>query len=884
MQGTWHAHAPLMSSWMARFAHAICPGGGHRHSHTALTDPLANYRHKRDFTITSEPQGADKQRRKGLTFVIQKHAARRLHYDFRLELGGTLKSWAVPKGPSLDPHDKRMAVHVEDHPLDYADFEGVIPPKQYGAGTVIVWDRGEWIPVGDPHAAYRAGKLKFELKGEKLSGHWTLVRMHGREGERQEPWLLIKEKDEAARPAAEYDVVSLLPDSVLSPAARKASAKAAAKRSRTKAGQDKASHPAERLADLPGAIQAPLPLALAPQLATLVASAPPGGDWLYELKYDGYRVLTRIDGDDVRLFTREGHDWTSRMKGLAQAVKDLRLPSAWLDGEIIVPGDDGAPDFQRLQNAFDTARTQAIRYMVFDLPCFDGMDLRPVPLLARRALLQRLLAAANTSDHIQFSESFAAPPQGLLHKACELHLEGLIGKRANAPYTSSRSPDWIKLKCTQRQEFVIGGYTDPKGSRVGLGALLLGVHDEHGTLHYVGNVGTGFGHSTLTKLLEKLEALQMNTPPFADTGQARGHWVKPKLVAEVSFAGWTGEGKLRQAVFHGLRTDKPATVITREHAMSARQLVSDLAAKSRSTKPDAPALKGLRLTHPDRVIDPSTGITKRELAEYYAKVAAHMLPHLKQRPVSLVRGPDGIGGETFFQKHGDKLKIPGIHHLDTALDPGHPPLLEVSTAQALLGAVQMNVLEFHTWNATTRTIEKPDRIVFDLDPGEGVAWQRVQEAAELVRVLLEALGLKSFLKTSGGKGLHVVVPIAPSLGWDAVKDFSQAVVAHLARVIGDRFVSKSGPRNRVGKVFVDYLRNGRGATTAAAWSARARPGMGVSVPVAWAELNELTSGAHWTVRNIDDRLNLADPWADHARTRQSLKAAIQALEHEHALP
>jgi len=818
-----------------------------------MTDPLAPYRQKRDFSITSEPQGTGKKRRKGLSFVIQKHAARRLHYDFRLELDGTLKSWAVPKGPSLDPHDKRMAVHVEDHPLGYADFEGVIPPKQYGAGTVIVWDRGEWIPVGDPQAGYRAGKLKFELKGVKLSGHWTLVRMHGRQGERQEPWLLIKERDEAARPAAEYDVVSALPDSVITPPAV-----------------------------LPGAAPAKLPLSLSPQLATLVASAPPGDDWVYELKYDGYRVLARIDGEDVRLFTREGNDWTSRMKGLALAVKNLGLPSAWLDGEIIVQGDDGAPDFQRLQNAFDTAHTQDIQYVVFDLPYFDGQDLRQVPLTARRAQLQQCLAASNTSDRVKFSESFTVPPQGLLHKACELHLEGLIGKRADAPYTSSRSPNWIKLKCTQRQEFVIGGYTDPKGSRLGLGALLLGVHDEHGTLHYVGNVGTGFGRGMLASLVEKLEALRVDAPPFADVGKEPGHWVKPKLVAEISFAGWTREGKLRQAVFHGLRTDKPANVITREHPMPTRQLVSKLATP---TKPSAKAATmASRLTHPDRVIDPSTGITKRELAEYYAKVADHMLPHLKQRPVSLVRGPDGITGEIFFQKHGDKLKIPDIKQLDPTLDPGHPPLLEVSTPQALLGSVQMNVIEFHTWNATTRAIEKPDRIVFDLDPGEGVAWQRVQEGAELVRVMLEELGLKSFLKTSGGKGLHVVVPITPSLDWDAVKAFSQAVVAHLASVIGDRFVSKSGPKNRVGKIFVDYLRNGRGATTAAAWSARARPGMGVSVPVAWSELGGLTSGAHWTLRTIDDRLGVADPWADYGRTRQGLKAAIKALEREHALP
>ena len=827
-----------------------------------MTDQLATYRRKRDFKITSEPQGAKNKPQQGLSFVIQKHAARHLHYDFRLELGGTLKSWAVPKGPSLDPKVKRMAVHVEDHPMDYADFEGVIPPKQYGAGTVIVWDRGEWLPVGDAQAGYRAGKLKFELKGVKLSGHWALVRMHGHAGERQEPWLLIKENDAAARHATEYDVLTEQPDSVLSQAMVKpqTALEPAAK-----------AKPVQRTAK-PHTIwplqakPCELPLTLAPQLATLVDSVPPDGDWVYELKYDGYRLLARIDGPDIKLFTREGNDWTSRMKGLAQAVKVLSLPSGWLDGEIIVQGSDGAPDFQLLQNAFDTARTQDIRYMVFDLPYFDGHDLRQVPLRTRRALLQNLIASTSRSDQIKFSDSFSEPPQALLHHACQMHIEGLIGKRAEAPYTSSRSPNWIKLKCTQRQEFVIGGYTDPKGSRVGLGALLLGVHDEHGNLHYVGNVGTGFSQATLITMMTKLQALHATSAPFVDVGTGViGHWVKPKLACEISFAGWTREGRLRQAVFHGLRTDKPANVITRERAMSTQQLT------------------GIKLTHADRVIDPSTGITKLELAQYYAKVADHLLPHLKQRPVSLVRGPQGIEGEMFFQKHGDTLKIPGIKLLDPALDPGHASLLEVNTKQALLGAVQMNVIEFHTWNATTRTIEKPDRVVFDLDPGEGVAWSRIQEAAELVHVLLGELGLKSYLKTSGGKGLHVVVPITPNLEWDAVKSASQAIVDHLAHVIPDRFVSKSGPKNRIGKIYVDYLRNGRGATTAAAWSARARPGMGVSVPVSWTELSGLTSGAHWTIRNIDERLAMTtNPWPDYGLHRPSLKQAIRALAPEHA--
>jgi bifunctional non-homologous end joining protein LigD len=940
---------------------------------STMADNLQLYRKKRDFHITSEPQGG-RATEGALSFVIQKHAARRLHYDFRLELDGTLKSWAVPKGPSLDPADKRMAVHVEDHPLDYGSFEGVIPPKQYGAGTVIVWDRGEWLPIGDPHAGYKAGKLKFELRGEKLQGRWTLVRMHGRADERQEPWLLIKERDEAARPAAEYSIVEALPDSVLtgtaqprkataaaskitsakSGAAKKAAAAqslrqatAAAKTSTKKLAAKKApmnkasaktqptetaasnktsgkkaaatskSKPTEKTsarktsaakstrtsfdATLPaGARKAKLPLTLAPQLATLVDRAPTEGDWLYEIKFDGYRLLTRIEGGDVRLFTRNGHDWTSKLKSLARAIAALKLPDAWLDGEIVVQGPRGVPDFQLLQNAFDTTRTQDILYFVFDLPYYAAHDLREVPLHARRELLRDLLDTG-AAERVRFSEDFAATPQSLLHTACEMRMEGLIGKRANAIYVSRRAPSWIKLKCTQRQEFVIGGFTEPKGSRVGLGSLLLGVHDANGELKYAGNVGTGFNAKVLQNLSEKLEALRTERSPFAAMPKGvkspggKPKWVKPKLVAEISFAEWTKDGRVRHSVFHGLRSDKPAEGITREKpsdidaakGTSTEANVRAPAAKPSRSRTRAPARTraavalpaGLRITHPERVVDASTGVTKLELMQYYARAAQLMLPHLKQRPVSLVRAPEGIGGELFFQKHGAKLRIPGIKQLDPSFDTDHQPLLEIPSAQALIGAVQMNVIEFHTWNATTRAIEQPDRMTFDLDPGEDLLWPKVREAAELVRVLLDELGLQSLLKTSGGKGLHIIVPFKPGLGWNAVKALSQSMVQHLARTLPDRFVSKSGPRNRVGKIFVDYLRNGRGATTVAAWSVRARPGLGISVPVDWSELPTLSSGAHWTVRNIDARLDLPNRLhGEAALRRQSLNTAIKTLD------
>ncbi|MDY0748615.1 DNA ligase D [Paucibacter sp. R3-3] len=805
---------------------------------------LDEYRRKRDFAQTTEPsdQTAAPRKGKALSFVVQKHAARALHYDFRLELDGTLKSWAVPKGPSLDPHDKRMAVQVEDHPIAYGSFEGTIPPGQYGAGTVIVWDRGTWTPIGDARAGYRDGKLKFELKGEKLQGLWTLVRMRGKGSERQQPWLLIKERDTFARPAAEYSVVDAEPDSVV-----------------------KTRRKAQKTA---------FPLMLAPQLATLVRTPPASGNWCWEMKFDGYRLLARADADgDVRLFTRNGHDWTSKLKALAQAIEALKLKSSWLDGEIVIQGEHGAPDFQALQNAFEVARTAQIVYYLFDLPFHAGEDLRGHPLVERRERLRTLLDddESKVSPRLRFSEDFHAEAAHLLASACRLRMEGLIGKRADSPYQSSRSPDWIKLKCTQRQEFVIVGHTDPKGSRAGLGSLLLAVHDDAGTLRYTGNVGAGFSEASLRKLKSELDGLAVKTAAFEGTAPKGAHFVKPKLVAEVSFAEWTKEGRVRQAVFHGLRGDKPPAAITREKPAAAPKT----ATKNRS-KPTVG-----RLTHPERVIDPSTGITKLEVAEFYAAVAPRLLPHLKHRPVSLVRGPDGVDGALFFQKHGDTLRIPGLKQLDPALDPGHPPLLEIPTRTALLGAVQMNVLELHTWNATSNMIEKPDRICFDLDPGEGVAWPRVQEAVTLVRTMLDELALQGFLKTSGGKGLHIVVPFRRGPGWEAVKGLSQAIVQHLAETLPKQFVAKSGPKNRVGKIFVDYLRNGRGATTVAAWSARARPGMGVSVPVTWDELPTLTGGAHWTIRSIDARLAEPDKAWDgyEAARKQTLTTAMRVLDY-----
>lgn len=859
----------------------------------ATSDPLERYQAKRDFEQTPEPAKGGARSDKALTFVIQKHAARNLHYDFRLELQGTLKSWAVPKGPSLDPSVKRMGVHVEDHPISYAGFEGTIPPRQYGAGNVIVWDRGLWTPVGDPVAGFKNGKLKFELHGEKLKGGWTLVRMHGRSDESHESWLLIKEDDDYARLEQDFNVLEALPNSVLTgqPLPSKASPakllQAAAKTSKIskKIPAETAAVQQKAAADIPeGAVKAALPKTLAPQLATLVDHAPADAkDWVYEIKFDGYRMLARIDGASVRFITRNGKDWTAKLPALAQAVALLGMQPGWLDGEIVVINDKGLPDFGALQNAFDNASTADIVYYVFDLPFYGGLDLRQVGLSGRRDILHKILTG-HPQTSLRFSEAFEQSPQELLASSQRLGLEGVIGKRRDSVYTSCRSTDWIKLKTRLRQEFVIGGYTAPKGSRAGLGALLLGVHDTQGKLHYAGNVGTGFDDKTLRDLKTRLSAIHSELSPFADLpSSVKGQWVKPLLLAEVVFGEWTHAGRIRHSVFQGLRTDKPAHQIIREipavleNSEKGNQVPQDNKPPTADSSSSA-ALKSLRITHADRVIDSSSGFTKKELIEHYAAVAPLMLPHLKARPVSLVRAPSGISGALFFQKHAEATSIPGIKLLDPKLDPGHAPLLEIPSAAALLEAAQVNVVEFHTWNATTRSLHQPDRMTFDLDPGEGVGWPEVQEAAQLVRTILDELGLAGFLKTSGGKGLHVVVPLRRSCDFDMVKDFSHAIVAHLASVIPQRFVAKSGPKNRVGKIFVDYLRNGFGATTVAAWSARARPGLGVSVPVAWDELHSLTSGAHWTVRTIGGRLATGNqPWDDYESSRKGLATAMKKL-------
>lgn len=834
---------------------------------------LRDYARKRDFTKTREPRGEDATSPGKATsaprFVIQKHWARRLHYDFRLELEGTLKSWAVPKGPSLDPSVKRMAIQVEDHPLAYGEFEGTIPKGQYGAGKVVIWDRGSWEPEGDPVKGYREGKLKFRLSGTKLQGRWALIRTGGKrpygkaartratgrdapddaaaEGAVKVGWLLIKEKDDFSRPESEYDITTALPHGVASPA--------------SPAGDEATS-------------DTPLPNALTPQLATRVSAAPSTPGWAYELKYDGYRILTRVSSGKARFHTRNGHDWTHRLPALAKAFEAEAMPDGWYDGEIVMLDEDGRPDFQALQNTFEGERAAGHRarskqranaappadangpvYFLFDLPWLEGQDLRRHPLQDRQARLATLMQRVR-HPQLRPSSVFTVGADDMLRSACALGLEGVIGKRLDSPYTGGRSGHWIKLKCAERQEFVIGGYTDPQGGRSGLGAVLLGFYDDEGRLSYAGKVGTGFNDATLRTLQQRLSRLETDHAPFHDPPREKNaHWVKPSLAAEVSFSQWTQSGRVRHAVFLGLRDDKRAKQMKKESSV--------------------------KISSGDRLVDRKSGARKADIASYYERIAPLLMPHLKDRPVSLLRAPDGIGGELFFQKHLDAQRLSGIMELDPALDPGHEPLVVIRNALGLAQAAQLNVVEFHTWNAVRSRIDRPDRITFDLDPGKGVAWSSMQEAAVLLHHFLEELGLPAFVKTSGGKGLHVVVPIIRRYDWDTVKGFSKAVVQHMAEVLPRRFSAKSGPRNRVGKIFIDYLRNGFGATTVSAWSLRARPGMGVSVPIRWEEVEAIEGGDHWTLLNIDARLEVGNtPWDEYNHSARALGPAMRSLGYE----
>ncbi|HVS00055.1 MAG TPA: DNA ligase D [Thermoanaerobaculia bacterium] len=901
---------------------------------------LEEYRRKRRFNVTPEPSGkvGKKKKAKGLSFVIQKHAATRLHYDFRLEMEGVLRSWAVPKGPSLDPGEKRLAVHVEDHPLDYGTFEGIIPKGQYGGGTVLLWDRGTWHPEGDPVADYRKGRLKFRLDGEKLQGSWMLVRMHGeRAGEDKENWLLIKEKDETAEPGSGEAVVEQNPQSVASGLSleeiaanpervwksnREEKVKTAARKAGTKVAPKpaakSAAKPAAKSALNPAAIEggrkAKMPARIEAQLATLVDEVPRGEEWVHELKLDGYRALCHVQKGKARMITRNGKDWTDRFAVVARAIEQLPVQDAVLDGEVVVLEPDGTTSFQALQNAMSEDREDDLVYFAFDLLYLDGYDLRGVPLLARKETLGTLLAGHPREGTIRFSDHVQGSGDAFYRQACSFSLEGVIAKRGDLPYHGGRNKDWLKIKCSKRQELVIAGFTEPEGSRVGLGALLLGVY-EGDDLVFAGKVGTGFNAQTLGELRRRLGKLEVKKSPFAKTPRhvasktareaARGdvHWVRPELVGEVAFTEWTREGILRHPTFQGLREDKSAREVVRETPQAppkkekkkatTRSVAARPAAKTAMKKTTAKLPKvqpertgkpaeiseigGVKLSSPEKVLYPEQGVTKRELALYYERIADWILPHVEDRPLTLVRCPEGQAKECFYQKHVNEHFPAAVHRVEVDASAKTVPYGAIDSLKGLISLVQMGALELHIWGSRRDQIEKPDYVVFDLDPDEGLGWDRVVEGALRVRERLAELGLQTFLKTTGGKGLHVALPLTRRLEWDEVKAFTKAVSEDIAAAEPDRYTSKLPKVRRQGKIFIDYLRNGRGATSIAAYSTRARPGAPVSTPLFWEELESDVRANTFNVRNLPQRLESlkADPWEGIYKVRQSITATMK---------
>lgn len=814
---------------------------------------LQSYNAKRSFDKTPEPKGA-KAEGSGSSFVVQKHDARRLHYDFRLEMDGVLKSWAVTRGPSLDPEDKRLAVHVEDHPLSYGDFEGVIPKGQYGGGTVVLWDRGTWRPIGDAKKGYRKGHLEFELDGEKLKGRWHLVRMHGKPGETRENWLLIKGDDEEARREGDPDILEERPESVKTgrsikdvaakpedtwnskPVSRKAAAGSSGK---------KQAH------DLPkGVRRQALPPFVPPALATLKPKPPAGSRWLHEIKFDGYRLQARLDHGELQLLTRSGLDWTEKFgEAVATALKALPAETALIDGEIVVERDSGASDFSALQQDLSEGRSDRFAFYAFDLLHLDGSDLRSAELIERKALLEKLLPGGE--PHLRYSQHFEESGGLVLEHACRLSLEGVISKVRTSKYASGRKGDWVKSKCSKRQEFVIGGYTLSSTSDQAIGSLALGVYEE-GKLRHVGRVGTGYTVDIAEMLLRRLKLLDMKESPFSEklTALARRdlQFVSPELVAEVEFGAWSGDGNLRHASFRGLREDKPAGEIEREE-----KAVSETKAPQSS----------VQFTNPDRLYWPEDGVTKEGLADYYAKVWRHMAPFVVNRPLALLRCPEGIGGQSFFQKHAWRGVNKAVEQIRDPRDKGGEPLIRITDFDGMMALVQSAALEIHPWGTTTANWEKPDMITMDIDPGEDVPWQEVIEAALELKRRLEDVGLAAFVKTSGGKGLHVVTPLKPQAGWAAVKAFAKAMAVDMSRSEPDRYLSVATKAKRRGRLFIDYLRNGRGNTAVAPYSTRARPGAAVSAPVEWSELSDEIGPAYFTVDNIGSRLSAMkkDPWA-----------------------
>ncbi|MGE0847521.1 MAG: DNA ligase D, partial [Flavobacteriaceae bacterium] len=827
---------------------------------------LEEYRERRDFSRTAEPApGRARRRGKGpLSFVVQKHDATRLHYDFRLEWDGVLKSWAVTRGPSDDPRDKRLAVRTEDHPLAYGDFEGTIPKGQYGGGTVMLWDRGTWEPEGDPAEGLRDGKLAFTLDGRRLKGRWSLVRVKPRRGEKRENWLLIKADD---RHAGSGDALEKT-RSVKSNRSMRGIAAKGRKLAPTDLAQNPAKgspgkgSPGKQSSKKEGKARAKpaFPRFRKPQLATLVGDAPEGGEWLAEMKYDGYRAEIAVAGGRARIFTRSGRDWTEKFPAIARAAAALDVDSALLDGEIVAFNASGRTDFSSLQKALGEGGDEgAMACFVFDLLEMDGRDIAKLPLRERKEILAGLISGDDAP--LLYSEHVGGHAAETFDKLCSAGHEGIVAKRADRAYRGGRGRDWLKVKCTRRQEFVIGGWSPSDKQGRPFASLLLGVNDKQG-LVYKGRVGSGFGEAAFERLAPLLHGAERKSSPFVALPAAsrRGvRFVTPKLVAEIDFAEFTADGHVRHGVFKGLRSDKDAGDVVLESPKGEKAMA------------ERSEVAGIRLSHPGKVLFEAQGITKADLAAYYEQVAERMLPLVGKRLLSLVRCPEGAGEACFFQKHESKGMPGALKSIEIAESDGKKgTYLYLDSPAGLIAGVQMGTLEFHIWGSRIDDIERPDRVVFDLDPDPAVGFAGVKRAAFDLRALLKEEGLETVPLLTGGKGIHVVAPAERRADWDRVKAFASDIAKRMAATEPDRFVAKSSKAARKGRIFIDYLRNDRGATAIAPYSTRAREGCPVAMPVPWDELEGVEKASEFGIADALARLGGRDPWQD-ANWRQSVR-------------
>jgi bifunctional non-homologous end joining protein LigD len=824
---------------------------------------LKDYRAKRDFSKTAEPdhKGASRAAAKARSFVVQKHDATRLHYDFRLEWDGVLKSWAVTRGPSYDPAEKRLAVRTEDHPLAYGGFEGTIPQDEYGGGTVMLWDRGTWEPVGDFDQGLEEGKLVFRLEGERLKGEWTLVRMKPRAGEKRENWLMIKHREEGMKPPR-GDVLKKFVKSVSSDRSMAEIAKGGREIKKSDLTTKRpADDPAKRATRKAAGRKAAMPRWREPQLATLVDEAPEGGEWLSEMKYDGYRALIAIAGGKAKVFTRNGKDWTDKFPGIAAAAAGLDTDGTLIDGEIVAFNANGKTDFSTLQQAIK-AGGHDLSCFCFDMIVEDGEEIATLPLVERKERLEALLGEG--SAPLIYSTHVMGSPGAVLDQICSAGHEGIVAKRADDPYRSGRGRSWLKVKCTKRQEFVIGGFAPSDKRNRALRSVLIGVRDG-GRLVYKGRVGA-FEGETLAEVEEALAGRARKTSPFADLPPEvarEAKFVTPDLVAEIDFAEFTADGVVRHGVFKGLRGDKKADDVVLETGGP------DMDHEQRDT------FAGVKLSSPDKVLFPEQGVTKADLAAHYERVAERIMPHLGNRLLSLVRCPDGASGQCFFQKHDAKGFPTELKRMEIAESDGKTDTyLYASGLEALIAGVQMGTLEFHIWGSRIDDIEKPDRLVFDLDPDEGLSFADVRKAAVDVRDRLAGLGLKTVAMVTGGKGVHVIAPLQRRAEWPQVKAFAKGFAKMLEDDAPDRYVATMSKAKRKGRIFVDYLRNERGSTAISPYSTRARRGAPVAVPVSWDELTTLDAANTFHIADMAKRLAMKDPWADADAWQQSVTKAM----------